>query len=568
MIRPFNSTVINMGKNDNREFCEEEASKIWQLYKTEQDIIDKKPSINLYGHTITYKDIQKSMNFDFISQAPKNCCIDTNVIDPTHDVKKVMESLNTISKVNNKVDPSVLLNIVKLIDIPEVKFEHGELKKKNDSFVYLAPRFTINISKSDIKPNSGVRINTGYIVKIPNNANKYSIINNKIEISNGYVQQTPVVVLPIILTCPGIIPCFYARDPDDTGLLTINFTTTADFVVPKKPIKVILNAYAVNNSLSEVRLTSNDAKDTTTDSTVFKTKDLRVGRYVKNLKCKFVSDSCVLNDNALTMKVIDVEKSVISDNRLLHFDTTVALFTSRKREWCNPKLVTLSGIFNITSKCKLIKPIIAPNSEYLKKNTHCVSLIAGQVTVFSRSDDNVLTDCRILNGAASDMLDYENVRKSIRSVIQGINGLYSGVKFCKKFIAKNPDVEFKKMMCLYDHHKSIDNRDVKLIEKINSDEKTMYDTRVVAKKAHSVQILRGFKQLSMYFLPHLFTEAQLDELVACHQKKEKDELGEENSTENNNPLKRKHEDDDDNNSNTNDIDEEDKDVNKKLKINI
>jgi hypothetical protein len=558
-----------MGKNDNREFCEEEASKIWQLYKTEQDIINKKPSINLYGHTITYTDIQKSMNLDFISQVPKNCCIDTSAIDPIRDGKKVMENLNTLIKVNNKVDPSVLLNIVKLVDIPEVKFEHGELKKKKDgSFVYLAPRFTINISKSDIKPNSGVCINTGYIVKIPNNANKYSIVNNKIEVNNVYAQQTPVVVMPVILTCPGIIPCFYARDPEDTGLLTINFTTTADFVVPKQPIKIILNAYAVSNSLSEVRLTSNDVKDTTTDSTVFKTKDLRAGRYVKNLKCKFVSDSCVLNNNTLTMKVIDVEKSVISDNRLLHFDSTIALFTSRKREWCNPKLVTLSGIFNVTSKCKLIKPIIAPNSEYLKKNTHCVSLITGQVTVFSRSDDSVLTDCRILNGAASNIPDYENIRKSIRTVIQGINGLCSGVKSCNKFIAKNPDVDFKKMMCLYDHHKSIDSRDVKLIEKINSDEKTMYDTRVVAKKAHSVQILKGFKQLSMYFLPHLFTQAQLDELAACCQNKEKDNLEEEEAAaenSNNNSLKRKQEEI---NDDTNDIDEEDKDVNKKLKIDI
>ncbi|AQN78589.1 ACH96175.1 GrBNV gp23-like protein [Kallithea virus] len=492
---------------DKKIFNEETKSRLVDLYSNDfEKIVKQNASVNLYNNDVTYLKIQRSMAHQpDVEICNKSCLLDLDNFD-FNAMNRAAACLNLVPKSNE----TVVIEMCLVEKKPNVRFLHSnpsDVGKKNR---LLPPRFVIDLDGFDIKPNQGVRVNTGYIVKIPQIAMGKSIKNNEI-VNTKMMPQLDVVIIPqIVSKHAGIIPTLYGRDAEDTGLLTINFTTTKDFN-PKTSLQVVLNAYHCIRPINSANLINQENKT----AVLFKPKDSRSGRWVKNPKIKFCADRFDLKTcpGSLLLDTYDHTKKPIEmyPDQKIKIANIITLFTSRKREWFNPKLVTFAGIYNPNDGSKNSHSgLIAGRSEIIN-NTHGVVFIKSKITAISVVG-TFSEDCRIVNGSFSNLKNYDDIVKRTRQITAALKGLSVGAKACRQIIVKNPDIKIEDLLRVYDYHRSINAEDPQLNEKLKMSDEKLFDSRPSTQNAYSANIYKCLKILAYNFCASDFNEKQLAEL--------------------------------------------------------
>lgn len=489
-------------------FSEKTKSKLSELYGgSANNIISKNAVLDIYNVPITFNDIiNKLKSQPFISTVKKSAQLDFDSID----FEKINGAIKNIGAIPKSKETAVI-EVIQAEAIPQVKFMHSEMIKVANKMKFAAPRFTIDLSRESIGSHCGVRINTGYIIRLNNLAIGKTISKGEI-IDTTLGGQPDFLIIPqIVSQHEGLIQCLYGRDPEDTGLLTINFTTTKPLDT-SKPLQVVLNAYVVGRPLGMASIYNSES---TND--LFKAKDNRSGRWVKNPKTKFLSDKFDLQSvpGSLLLTTFNSNKSpiVYFENQKLKIDKIIALFTSRKREWCDPNLITFAGIYNpfnnLHSESMVVKCMD------VKHNTHGIVFIKNKITVFS-IPSHLNEDCKILNGSFYNLPSYSEINRDIRKVTSSLIDLSIGANICKSIEESNPELKFENLIRVFDYERSIAATDVKLASKVLDSEEKLFNERSAELNCYSVNLYNGLKSLAYHCCNDRFNDEQLKMLsMSC-----------------------------------------------------
>ncbi|CAG9828116.1 unnamed protein product [Diabrotica balteata] len=288
-------------------------SKISELYSGVDDIINENASINLCNKSISYKSIlEKIKHQPFIDVCRKNCLLDLGSIDHS----AIDTTLKNIAVIE-KSEKNAVIEMCCIDKFPNVKFMHSEMKKNNGVPLLAPPTFSIDLSKETIDAYTGVRINTGYIVNIKQMPMEKTVSNESI-VDNGIRSESNFVIVPqIVSKHDGLIQALYPRDPVDTGLLTINFTTTKQLDT-SLPMQVEMKAYSVLPPMDTVSIIdyTNRESYTISHAKLFKAKDTPgvYGRFVRNTKTKFMANKFDLTSipNSLLLDTFNHKTNPIS----------------------------------------------------------------------------------------------------------------------------------------------------------------------------------------------------------------------------------------------------------------
>lgn len=508
-------------------------SYIKPLYATSQDVLNKKPSLSIFDKNISFGDLQKNIldSEPFIKDCPKNVLIDCGSITE-NDYTKARLSLESITKSPR----NVVIQIVPVKSYPEVTFMHAELKMMKDIPRYFAPRFTVDLKEktSEIKPNHGVCISLGCIATMPKNCKGRNIVDNKI-VTTAISSQPEFIIVPVIVSNhEGITPTLYARDAADSGVLTINFTTASKFDLSKK-LLVVLYAFTVGQSKTAVSLVDVEAQA----CALFKPKDSRRGRSVKNPKVKFYAQSFDTETvpNSLILSTFDNSKKpiVTFDKQKIKVSGVNVLFSSRKREWHNNDLVSLSGLYHATDAKLNITPKLAIGSQF-NNNTHCMTLIDSKVSLYSEPG-KLQNDFKIINGSCINHLEYMSIKKNIARLVTAVEQLSIGAKM---------SVTLSKHQSATSKLPSLDDAIAEFDVEGDSSSEDHGKT-----KSYSYIILKSFILLVTKFCRNLFTSEQLQQL---DNETLKFSASASNTATTTIGVKRNHNDDDNNNTKIDDDD--------------
>lgn len=484
-------------------FSEQTKSKLSELYKSGEDVIQKNACLDLFGVPVNFNTILDTLKDQpFLTTERKSAQLNLN----DFDFKKLDATIANINGIEKSKETAVV-DIVKVQNHPEIKFRHSEMINIGGTPKFASPRLSINLSGHKIDAHLGVRINTGLAI-ISKSVAVGKTIADGVIVDSPSRRQPEFIVVPLIVSKhKGMIPTIYARDPEDTGLLTINFTTTEPLDT-SKPLQVVLNAYTVSRPLGSAII--RNAENNTGE--LFKSKDNRTGRWVKNPKIKFLSNSFDVSTGALLLNTFDNTKTptVCYEKQKIQIDNTITLFTSRKREWFDPNLVTVAGIYNPSTKKHSESVIIKSND--IRHNTHGMVFIKNKITLFS-VDAPFTNDCRILNGAFSNIQSYSEINRDVRKMQVALHNLSIGAEICKK-------AEFASIMELlrvFDYERSILLDDPRLQTKLQSSDEKLFNERPAELYCYSVCIYNTFKSLAYQCCPNLFTDEQRKILsLTCH----------------------------------------------------
>lgn len=487
-----------MATKTRKEYCEDSRSRVDELFESTDDIVNRKMSLTIYGEKFTFDELQAAMLYrpPFIKTKEVSSRVDLTSITK-NDVDAVRNALEqTIPRTNEPC----LMQWVCAKKFKEVAFFDSEMK----SGKLFPPRMSIDVGT--VAPNSSVRVNTGYVLKMPSKVEMLDVKDGKI-VKTGYRKQPSFVVVPhIVCEHDGFIPTVYARDPEDTGLFTVNFTTTSG-VVGK--LRVVFKAYRVVSARNQVSIVDSEQSA----STVFKPKDQNVGRLVNNPKPKIVYESMRYEEvgNRVLFKTYDSTQKTLRvfPKQQLCVERLTTLIVSRKREWDNDKLVTLSGVFVPGADC-CVAPKVAKGSEY-NANTHCLAFVDCRLNLFSARVTE-RSDVKVVNGAFCDTDAYADVSKAIRKIISALNGLGVGVAHCKNIASRRTDLPLDRLIRLMDYHKTVLESDDQLKDKCFKSDKDMYDSKPSHAEAYSVDLYRAFRTLVSVYFASRFSAAQIEEL--------------------------------------------------------
>ncbi|ATY70190.1 GrBNV gp22-like protein [Tomelloso virus] len=489
-------------------YSEQVKSKLDELYKTPKDVKNRRAVLNLYDVDITFEKIVNTVkNQPFIKTCQKSSQLDLTGLD----FGKIDECISSIVNLPKSKETAVI-EMVKVCDFPQVDFLHSGIKTINNQKKFAAPRCIINLSGEKIDARLGVRINTGYIIKINTVEMGKAVQNGKIVDTKKGSQPEIIIIPQIVSKHDGIVQCLYGRDAEDTGLLTINFTTTKELDT-SRPLHVVLNAYVVDRSLGIANIYNSES---TTD--LFKAKDNRTGRSIKNPKTKFVTpsfDTTSIN-GSLLLDTFDSTKtpSAPFKNQKIKIDNSIVLFTSRKREWCDPKMLTSIGIYNTNSKKHYPGLVIKDLDLDLKHNTHGMAFVKYKLTIFSIESGKTdkYYDCRILNGAFYDVPSYSDFNRDMRKVRSALIDLKKGAEICQSIVDKHAGkYTMNDLLRIFDYDRSI-NDDSRLAERITYDDERLYNERPAELNCYSLGLYKGLKSLAYQRCSDLFTDEQLKAL--------------------------------------------------------
>lgn len=157
-------------------FNEYTTSKLDILYSSEDDIIARDVACSIYDVPITFKKVLDTVkNQPFLITKKKSAMLDFASLD--------IDQINKASKAiisTSKGKETAVIEMMLVESIPAVKFMPSEMIAVGNKKKLAAPRFTIDLSKEEIGARCGVRINTGYIVKINSVAMGKTISNGEI----------------------------------------------------------------------------------------------------------------------------------------------------------------------------------------------------------------------------------------------------------------------------------------------------------------------------------------------------------------------------------------------------
>jgi len=472
------------------EFSEVVASKLEQLYPNGlQQMISMNPTISGISLDQFLDCIKKQPN---ISQVTKDPTLDTNKINDK-DIKQFYTVLDKIpcGPVN------AIIEATDILKFDNVKYRHSLVKNGK----LQSPMFSVTL---DVKePYQSVCINTGYIVKIPMTVPDRVIEGDQVKTLPAMIRQENFVIIPKIMTNKGcrIIPSIYARDPEDTGYYTINFTLLEGHLTK---VIVTLLAFSVVQTGNTLQLL-----DPEPNTQIFKPKDMHSGRLVKNPRVKIGFDTAQLDDNEqrLVLKTFNgtVSPPVFYDKQRLTVQGESVLFTTRKREWMNPKMITLSGVFNINHVKDKALPRVSC-TELPEKNTHCVVVINSRCALFSVKGDKV-GRYRYLNGAFHNITNYERIIQALRNVLSITESIRFMALHQTHEIEKKPEMEqhVKQKMLIFDYNRGLVFSENQLNKMMNMTEKELYETKSGNKsKPYSVTLRNALIFIGSVYFPDIF----------------------------------------------------------------
>ncbi|XP_072390348.1 uncharacterized protein [Diabrotica undecimpunctata] len=491
-------------------FSDCRKSKISELYSGVDDIINENASINLCNKSITYKSIlEKIKHQPFIDVCRKSCLLDLGSIDHS-DIDTTLKNIAAIEK----SEESAVIEMCCIDKFPNVKFMHSEMKKINGVPLLAPPTFSIDLSKETIDAYTGVRINTGYIVNIKQFTMGKTVSNGSIVDTGIKSESNFVFVQQIVSKHDGLIQALYVRDPVDTGLLTINFTTTKQLDT-SLPMQVELKAYSVllpKNTVSIIDYFNRESYHSNR-AKLFKAKDTPgvYGRFVRNSKTKFMANKFDLTSipNSLLLDTFDHKKNPISlfIYQKIKLDRIITLFSSRRREWCDPNLVTFSGIYNPINE-KSSPAIIAKGSE-IKHNTHGMTFIDKNIRLFS-VDSEFSPDMRIFNGSFFNHPFYRVVNENICRVSRAVRNLRAGAITCQSISESKPELGFYALLKIFDYNRTIEDGP-NLSKQIDKSDEDLFKERPIEdKNCYSVDLFNGLKSLAQILCNDNFTHEQLE----------------------------------------------------------
>lgn len=375
---------------------------------------------------------------------------------------------------------STFIEFVRMQPFDGVKLYHSSVKNGR----MMPPRMSIDIDEKLYKaePGDSVRINTGYIINLPRIARERNCKDGKIVVANKATKQQDFVVIPIVVSNSDcvIIPCVTARDPDDTGLFTVNVTVVSGKL---KSLRVMFTSCLVEQNTDFVELSNPEP-----NAEIFKMKDTWEGRLVKNLKMKTDFGNSVQDeDGAVSFRTYNsiVRPPVMYEKQRLTIRDHTVLFVSRKREWFNPDLVTLGGIYDGEEPGRSVMPqVIKVGKAPPPKNTHCLVFVSAKASLFSEEGKSTNL-FKVLNGAFIDHPAYSDLTKCMRQFINSSRSLSAGYDIAKQF-AKKHDLDASKLLRLYDYHRYLID-DVKLLKEkmLKTDEELIRHPSVKSKPLSS-----------------------------------------------------------------------------------
>lgn len=320
----------------------------------------RNPSLTLFGRTFSFLDVCKKINNLLPMQWMKKNVKDDgdNSTITSHDVKKVFNTLNSISLSTTDQNEIRILekNITFGSDAYMGTREPQNSKKYIVKTIVSASSIKITIDtnaypfQAALKENYGFCIDTGVVVQ--------------------HAPGSKFVLIPQSITCddPDMIPTIWVRDESCRGPIFISgMTKSGNLGV----VHVILRAYGVKKIDSEVKF------DPPMKKPFIKPKDYKFNRYVINSKINIDFEQMTENEDEKCLEVKVMKKKQISGAMLIKLDPNhTMVFSSRNREWCNPGLVSLTGLYS--SKFGLIAPMLKKEND-ADARVFCMSIITSKI---------------------------------------------------------------------------------------------------------------------------------------------------------------------------------------------
>nr|WOJ45413.1 GrBNV gp23-like protein [Apis mellifera nudivirus] len=487
---------------EKKGFSEETQSCLSTLFRTQEDIGKGHPFVTVNNRNWELDELIGNIRQQpFVVMSKKSPMLDLNSI------------LEKESKINTRLDElqmnstkSAYIEVIRVEEHKEVKFWNAEMRNGK----LYPPRMLIDLSGKNIEPGQSVRINTGYVIRVPFIAKKHSVEKDVIKIGEP-TKQPDFIIVPLIMIggnnnknggsggSAKIITSCCPRDPDDTGLFTINFTLVSGKL---EKLQVVLNAYNTCRPLTSVFLLNPEP-----NAEIFKPKDSRSGRLVKNPKIKIHFDSLERNtDGSGILKTFNslVSPIVTYDNQKVCINGVNVLFVNRKREWINPNLLCTPGLYNYKDGKRSVVPgIYKTDNTIIDKNTHGMVFIESRLSLFSQNSttmDNLL----YLNGAFKDLPYYEEAHKAMKQLVRGLKGLQQGYEKClslkTRYAAEN--LKLDDLLRLYDYHRNVDDQLDQLKEKTALNDEEMFKSQTVYANPYSVTVRNAMTTLANIFSPN------------------------------------------------------------------
>lgn len=489
-----------------KSFSDMTKSKLSELYETYESIETCNPSIQVSAannRRVSFVEIRQAIidSMEYCREQTKHIDVEQSISGLDADnVSKLLINLP-----RNK-DDYCTVNAIKIKSFSGVHFTPAQLvqpAKKTAAPKMVPPCFRMEVPKC--QPNTVQCLNTGYIFDITQRKIKHDVVGTQIVADpKCTLPQPSVVIIPQIRSKnPGFIPSIQARDAADTGPLTV---TVYNRTGEAGTLAVYLYAYTVVLPAGLLVYVDNESAE----SNVLKPKDLKPGRHVYNLSSKSLFSEAIIDpkDNKmLTVRCFDGTKAghdAVLDKKI-QFNNLKTFFSSRKREWCNPDLFTMAGVFLPGSQSAL--PKVAAASKF-NLNTHCCVFVENRITMYAVAGE--LNNSHLtMNGSLFNMPQYKELKKALTTSVRDINVLRMGAHRCRTKFDKKYEKEA--LMRIFDYHHSIAPND-KALDKYyanRDDEEALFkDSKIDIKSSLSANVFRRLKMLYRAFIGPLENDAE------------------------------------------------------------
>lgn len=454
-------------------YSQQYKSKLEELYQGREN-----PELHVFGKHFGIDDV-----YNCVKNQP---FIKTKVVDGN---LKILNNgdYNSIYLEKCSTDRG-LIQFVKEIEFEKVTLVNSCIKKGK----FFRPKFVIDVGT--VEPNSKVCINTGYIMHIANMA-PIPVIKNLtiIKPTENAIQPSFVVIPQIKCKQEALVPLIFSRDADDRGYYCVSFYTKTGNV---GTIEVVLHAFSCVKPNSKLKLIGSK-----TQIVPIKSKDISDSRHTFNLRTKTLFSKGSSFGPNVTFPTFDDNGNEI-DGQSIEMSNCKVLFTSRRREWCMPKIMTLPGYFS--SNDRFIKPLVS-NVDNLKINVHCCTFVKSPIILFSEEISSV-SNISYFNGSFYDVPEYKEIIKCLKHINNGKES-FSKAFVNLKDVAEKNNVSLQKLVKLYDYYKCI-NANSSLAEKVEWDDEKMFNTRPHSSNPISVNLFKGLCKMTK--LSNVFTEKECE----------------------------------------------------------
>lgn len=497
-------------------------SLLSKLYQSMIHIEKCEPIIQMDDLNITAKELQNSMAkyIPHERSLQKAFTVSDDPLICKESITKVIKCMLKLQQVIGD-ESSRVLKCIRVEKFKDVKFVHSSV---SETGVLKPAMFILQVPACN--PNSVQCINTGYVLNVPKEVRKRSIVNKKIQIATEESEEsTNFVIVPQILSkAVHILPQLAPRDPYDTGMFTVNLLNTTG---QPAQVNVFLYAFLVRTNIN-----GNDYSiQRQSGGKMIKPKDATAGngRFIKNLDIGVYYEKGVIEDKkTVHFNLFDCKQDhsqpIPNDEIVIHNIPT--LISSRKREWNNEKLFTISGMFLPMGTSCL--PIVAKGSEYTE-NCFCITHVEARLELHTITG-NIQPQFTMINGAMIDLSSYKVLRKTRKLMIRAMVMFKSAALACRIFDKDKYD--YMELMRLADFGQVLSKEkmnevDVLYQQRYNSEVLQKIDD---SKNTHSQKLYNYFKILATVFckpeitgttlnLKRSITNDDNDDVDACKKNK-------------------------------------------------